>query len=480
MPTEDRSGQDDHERRLAALRSLAEQASQAAEPAARARPGDAPAPSAPLRVALASRPHRGRHRLLIALAAALIVALIAGVWAVKGGLLSGKPSAATTLPDTGTIDLTKFGLHCPSQPTWSPDGKRIAIFVTEGDCSGGQSVPWAIAVVDARTGALVRHISLYRLLAAQGFASSFSSLFAWTPDSASLVFSVNFSPFQALPPGAKHGLVIVSVTSGAAKVFLDAAPVPHLTMANTLIWDTQTGKLAHVIAELPYAASYTWGVDGALAPSPSGKGGKGAVGFWQAGTITPVIPQIPAGTPIPSNSPLLKPPAFYYTSTTPQWSPDDRYVALPLTLGARLPGGASPHALETGASCPDLLTLACQSPTAVSSPDAGFNAVLSAAEAGWTQPQAQSTVWNSEDVAWRADGQEVATMLPGQGFDASQSTVRVTIFSARTGAKARTLTAKRVVVNFSGGGPAVVWSPIGSSLALVNVGDGTLTIWRNA
>lgn len=287
-----------------------------------------------------------------------------------------------------------------------------------------------------------------------------------------------------MPPGAKHGLVIVSVATGAPHFFLDAARVPHLTAANTLIWDTQTGKLAHLYAELPFAVAYTWGADGSLTPSPAGKGaaGKGAMGFWQAGSVYPVLALVPAGTPAPSDSPLLKPQTFFYVSMTTKWSPDGRYVALPLTLGARLPGGVNPHAIQTGDRCPYLLALVCASPASVSIPDAGFSAALTAAEAGWVQPQAQSTQWNTEDIAWRADRQEVATMLPGQDFAPEQSTARITIFNARTGARARTLSINRVDVNFGGGGetPQFVWAPSGSSLALANIGDATLTIWRTA
>ncbi len=45
-------------------------------------------------------------------------------------------------------------------------------------------------------------------------------------------------------------------------------------------------------------------------------------------------------------------------------------------------------------------------------------------------------------VVWRADGQEIATMLPGQDFNSAQSSVKVTIFDAHTGKQVRTLTVK--------------------------------------
>jgi hypothetical protein len=278
-----------------------------------------------------------------------------------------------------------------------------------------------------------------------------------------------------------HGFAIFTVASETLKYYPDAAPLPQLSAESTLIWDAHTGKLAHILSDLPIASAYTWSANGKLAPSAVGA--TGAIPFWQAGTIQPIMNQnIPVGTPIPANSPLLKPEAFYYISTTPQWSPDGRYVALPLILGARLPGGTQPRSKQTGDRCPFLLTQACASAPAAA-PDAGFAAVMAVAEAGLTQPQTGGTsLWNQESVAWRADGQEIATMLPGQDFNSWHSSVKVTVFDTHTGKQVKALSIKVIMTNTSGSGdtPNFAWSPHGSGLALVDFGDDTLTIWRSA
>ncbi len=268
------------------------------------------------------------------------------------------------------MNLTKLGLYCPLDPTWSPDGTQIALLVTESDCANG-SQSFSIAVINARTGKLIANPPLGHMLSTQGVSSpQYVTMFAWTPDGKALVFAVNVSPYIAPNAPIAHGFAIFNVGSGALKFTPDTAPLSQLSAADTLIWDTQTGKLAHTINGLPVASAYTWSADGGLAPSAAGA--TGAISFWQAGSIQPVMNQdVPAGTPIPSDSPLLKPIAFYYFSTTPQWSPDGRYVALPLTVGVRLPGGTQPHRKQTGYDCPYLLTQACQA-APVAAPERGL------------------------------------------------------------------------------------------------------------
>lgn len=470
MPTEDGTGQDDRERRLAALRDIAAQANQA----------EAPATSVPRATVLHKAPRRRSlpRPIVIALIVAVIAVAAGGAWLARRGQAARAPVAA--LSDTGTVNLAKMGLHCPFDPTWSPDGTQIALMVTESDCTNGAS-SYALAVINARTGKLTTNPPLGRMLSAQGASSpQYIGMFAWTPDSKALVFDINYSPNIIPNAPISHGFAILTVASGALKYYPDPAPLPRLTSANTLIWDTHTGKLAHIIGEVPYASAYTWTADGR--PEPSAAGATGAASFWQPGYIVPAMnTNIPQETPIPSNSPLLKPEAFYYISTTPQWSPDGRYVALPLTLGARLPGGTQPHHKQTGQDCPYLLTQACQA-APIASPSAGFAAVMAAAEAGWTQPQTgAATIWNAESVAWRADGQEIATMLPGQDFNGSQSSAKVTIFDTQTGKQIKALSVK-IINSGSGSGstPNFAWSPRGSGLALVDFGDDTLTIWRSA
>ena len=408
--------------------------------------------------------------LTVALLVVLIVALVAGAWAFERGRMGSASQAIATSSTVRTIELTKAGLACPNEPNWSPNGAYIAVFASQGDCTAQASAP-VIAVFDARTDALKHSFTLPHLLAAQGVLAGLRpTLFAWSPDSASLVFSVGYDPDLVLPPHTKRGLMFISVANGSTQFFADSATATQPAGSATQIWDVKSGKLAHVITGLPPAPAYTWNADGSITPSANATG-KNSMGLWQPGYITPSVS---------ISDPTAPPLAVYYFAILPSWSPDGRYLALPLMLGARMPGGAI---TKKGEDCPYNDAVVCQGATTIAAPDAGYNAALAAAEAGWKQPgQGQVTLWNAEAVAWRADGQELATMLPGDDFSNSQPTARITIFNTHTGAKVRTLTIQRVNVSESGGGytPELAWSPRGSSLALVDFGDTTLTIWRSA
>jgi hypothetical protein len=92
----------------------------------------------------------------------------------------------------------------------------------------------------------------------------------------------------------------------------------------------------------------------------------------------------------------------------------------------------------------------------------------------------QPPEFNGLDIAWRADGKELATMLPNEDFNLAEPVVKVTVFNTQTGAIVAKLPINRTMVNFSGNGdlPPITWSPRGSSLAALNYADATLTLWR--
>ncbi|HEX8733589.1 MAG TPA: hypothetical protein VF725_16175 [Ktedonobacterales bacterium] len=476
MPHDDGAAQDDRERRLAALREIAAQASQNNAPTER-MPGVA-APRQPL----SRRGRRFPAWALVALAVVVVAGVAGGAWVILRGRAPAA-SAVVTMPATRTVDLAKEGVYCPTQPLWSPDGTRIAMFTNLSNCAGSGGMRPAITVIDARSGKLVMNIPLNRALQAQGLAQQFfTPQFAWSPDGKSLAFAINYSGFFIPNVVIPHGLVVVTVPGGKLAYYPDTKPMPKLTEASTLIFDTRSGALAHVIGDLPYAKAYSWSADGLLAPDPAG-----SVSFWQPGFIQPVMTNLASGTPIPATSPLLRPRSFYYLANSALWSPDGHYLALPATLGVRLTGGNNPKStLAAGDTCPNQLLSACATTTKVAAPSAGFAAALAAAEAGQSFPDQAFTNWNSMDVAPRADGREIAVMLPGQDFNAQQmqsaqvETVKVTVFDAATGAKVHVLSVTRADLSISGGGvtPALAWSPRGSSLALADFGDSTITIWR--
>ena len=495
----EQGSQDDQRRRMAALRNLAAGASRAPTqprlPRIGAQPGqvgqrgmgEARTSQRSQAAALLQRPQQPRRRrraLTTGVIVLCIVALLAGVgvWRLRSG------HGATTvsqppMPAVRTIDLSVSNLSCPVDPAWSPDGTQIAVLVTIGDCTNQQTGGPEIVVFDARTGKMTQAFALNAIFDKAGLSTGLrTSSFAWTPDGSALVFTVGYDPYSILPPATQRGLFDITLATGAERFTTDPTPLPQtdsgqLTNSATLVWDIKSGKRVQTISELAPATAYTWGPNGALAPAPTGATGKDVVSVWQAGDLSATLAQAwNESTPPPPNQTV--PQSFVFGSSAPHWSPDGRYLALPLTMGARLPGGANAFPI-TG--CLYGLTLICQA-TPTAAPDKGFAAALAAFEKGWSPnpQQQQPPLWYSQDIVWRADGQELATLLPGQDFYTGNSTATVTIFNTRTGAKVRALTIKRVVVNASGSGqePQIAWSPRGASLAALDYADATLTLWR--
>lgn len=503
-PWDERSQQSQQQRRQAALRNLARQPGPPPQPGRAAPEQDetlrlprVAAPSNPpsrsprqrpprdvAAVARSLRPPKPRQRrgaLPIALAAlvVVIVAAGAGVWALRGRQPATMGAAPPPMPPVRSIDLGAYNFSCPVDPSWSPDGTQIALWATLGDCGNQETGGLDLAIFDARTGKLTNSITLYSLLSRQGLPTKLiPSAFAWSPDGASLSFSVGYTYYQAPAPDAPHGLVTVTLAHDTVRYTPDTAPLPaNMDSPAIRIWDIRSGKLVHTDNNLAPATAYAWGADGSLTPASADAMGKGVVSIWQAGRIVPIYAaasnedvQGPADEYVPQD--------WLFDSDTPRWSPDGRYLALPVELMVRVPGG--PHAFPVaGSPCP-----VCDS-TPVAPPDKSFSAALTAAEKGWRVPPPQPVEYYSMEVAWRADGKELATMLPNEDFNLSQPVAKITIFNTQSGAVVAKLSINRTVVNMNDSGyygnsdlPAIVWSPRGSSLAALNFGDATLTLWR--
>lgn len=419
------------------------------------------------------RPRRGALPIALAALVIVIVAAGAGVWALRGRQPTAKVAPPPPpMPPVRSINLGAYNFSCPVDPSWSPDGTQIALWATLGDCGNQETGGPELAIFDARTGKLTNSITLYSLLSKQSLPTRLiPSAFAWSPDGASLTFSVGYTYYQAPAADAPHGLVTITLAHDTARYTPDTTPLPpNMDNTATRIWDIQSGKLVHTLDNLASATVYAWGADGSLAPAPAGAAGNGVVSVWQAGRIGPI-------DAIASNENVQGPPDEYvpqdwlFGSNAPRWSPDARYLALPVNLVVRLPGGA--HAFPTS-DCGHV----CDS-TPVAPPDKAFSAALSAAYKGWSPTPQQPPQWNGQEIAWRADGQELATMLPGEDFNTGKPTATVTIFNTQTGAVVTRLSITRIAANFTGNGdlPQIAWSPRGASLAALNYADATLILW---
>jgi hypothetical protein len=115
----------------------------------------------------------------------------------------------------------------------------------------------------------------------------------------------------------------------------------------------------------------------------------------------------------------------------------------------------------------------CAQP-AIPLPDRAFAAVLAAAQACRPGAPVGSTFldykWTSVPVDWRPDGNVLAAILPGDGFDGTKfdltsSFVRVTLYSTATGQPLTTLVALHPTNSY--GLTASAWSPNGAQFALI-------------
>jgi hypothetical protein len=502
MADEGRTGQSGHwsgdeqakrQRRLAALRDLTQQPGQAARQVSRTSPASAPPEQddtlkrqrvGTVARSLRSQPLQQSAAWRLAMAALVIVILAAGAWALHNRQPAGKATPPPPqMPPVNSIDLGAYNLSCPMDLQWSPDGTQIALWATLGDCGNQQTGGPELAIFDTRTGKLANSVTLYSLLPKQGLPGTLiPSPFAWSPDGASLSFTVGYTYYQA-PADAPHGLITITLAHDTARYIADPAPLPATMDGATRIWDMASGTLAHTIAPdaahpwgvgMPSTGAYAWGADGSLAPANTDATGKGVVWVWQTGTIVPVY-AIASNEDIQGLPDEYVPQDWVYSSNIPQWSPDHRYLALPVSLAARLPAG--PHAYLVD-GCPQL----CNA-TPVAPLDMAFSAALTAAIKGWTPPHAvpgEPPQWYEMDIAWRADRHELATMLPNEDFNLTQPIAKVSIFNTQTGALVTKLPIPRAVVNGGSGVglPPIAWSPRGDSLAALDYADATLTLWR--
>lgn len=111
--------------------------------------------------------------------AVLVVVIAGGVLTVVSHMQSTEDAHSQTAFHMRSISVRDLlGLHCITQPAWSPDGKYIALLGTAqtGDCvpylslstdvsaSSGPTPPQTLAIIDARNGSVVHSIALDPLL----------------------------------------------------------------------------------------------------------------------------------------------------------------------------------------------------------------------------------------------------------------------------------------------------------------------------
>ncbi|WIG59985.1 MAG: hypothetical protein OJF49_002733 [Ktedonobacterales bacterium] len=483
----------DQQRRLDALRALARQNTPVSTEVA---------PAAPTAPTLDLRPPTRKHPRWLALTAVLLAILViaAGLFAYTraGSHLSATASATATpapIPSQLALDLTGNRLYCPQQVAWSPDSLRVAIALTRQGCgpNPGASQSEMVAIFDARTGALLRTVDPQPTLSRLG-APGTAGDFVWSPDGKALIFDASNTATTQQPSPA---LLIYPLDSGKPHLFTSTLTT---AFGQSVIWDLHTGVPTLLPALLPPALSYQWSASGQITvaqPAPTHPTSGSYTGspivtapaaptfpIWQPGTVMPIEAVDSTGT----STSLLPLAGAVFASSGYIWSPDGRYLAMPLHLAARLApipglpvGNLGPH------SCSSSLQPNCSGPI-MPYPDAALATAIKAA----ATPQVFSSngqhivqyAFQPFPVAWRPNGKILATILPadnGIGSDFSTPvTVRISLFDTTTGHELSTLSIQRPLSSQQPPSPDQIelsWSPTGKQLALFDYGSNQVVLW---
>jgi hypothetical protein len=490
---------DDLARRQAALRSLAQSATQqpASAPAATAtQPAQAKPASKTAQNAAASRGfatliagerRAGRRRGVIAgvSLALLVVLVVGGMFGARAYLT--QRAAAQPKPVLRLDPLGQSNLGCLQSLVWSPDGSELATLGTlQGNCGGASpDAPTdAIAIYSVSSGRLITllkpDLDIFDSAQFKQFAATNNEAaqpmyvylqgLAWTHDQQALVMSFGVS--IQLPEGQNgvtpgiFGVLRLGVRD-AALTKLWANPLSN-TITNGALprWDLTTGDLSHVPQSTNGDTLFMWYEGGYIVPTgtdsgkPIGSPDAGQMfSIWQAGVL-----QQSTFSDLPNSPPQTQPQEVVWGSQFAVLSPDDRYY-LPYfpAYGILIPPSPKPLHAQVQQIEPRDGALLDLAKTLMATPPTG------------NQP-AQIL------VTWRPDGQLLASTTmynPGASPNASATPqFTVTLHDTSSGQ-----VVARLTPNFNGfqngqaGQEILSWSPDGKHLALVDNVYGAITIW---
>ncbi|HEX2349401.1 MAG TPA: hypothetical protein VHI51_13300 [Ktedonobacterales bacterium] len=491
---------DDLARRQAALRSLAQSATQqpasasatAATQATQARPASKTTPKAPTRSSgfaalIAGEWRAGRRRgVIVGVSLALLVVIVVGgIFGARAYL--ARRAVAQPKPVLRLDPLGQSNVGCLQSLVWSPDGSELAALgALQGNCGGASpDAPTdAIAIYSVSSGKLITllkpDLAIFDSAAVEQFAATNNEAaqpmnvylqgLTWTHDQQALVMT--YSVVIQLPEGqngATPGIfgVLRLGVHNAALTKLWANPTSNIISNGALPrWDLTTGDLSHVPQSTDGSTLFLWYDGGQTVPTGSDSGkpiGSPEAGqmfsIWQAGVL-----QQSTFSNTPNSPPQSQPQEVVWGSQFAVLSPDDRYY-LPYfpAYGVLVPPSPRPlNAQEQQIEPRDgaLLDLA---KTLVATP--------------LTRSQTAQIL-----VTWRPDGQLLAstTMYSPDASPNASATPQftVTLHDTRSGQ-----VVARLTPNFNGfqngqaGQEMLSWSPDGKHLALADNVYGAITIW---
>ena len=510
-PTEDTTPADtdrSRQRRLETLRELAQTQAGTTETAETeqaprtpisasadsAAPADRPPASAhPALATLPTLPAKRRRPWWALPAVALgVIMLVAGV----GGYLYIRAHATLAHPLPSTLTLTTA--NCPSKLAWSPDGRTLAVFAQPCAVNGapGPSLrDGVVTLYDTTTGVARQQIPLSHVLSAgvDGFVDGMG----WTPDGKAVALEADASANLVTGPTVSYELLLLPAAGGQAQTLLGT---PNVSVFDNIapIWNLRMKRLVGLLpVPLPAALTYAWSADGRLVaaqPFPSGTtgaytgrpSGANTVSFWQDGALQLVYPKM-KGQPVSIPDISQAPVATQYTAgPMAVWSPDGASVTFATFSG--LLAGAQPITKQTCATAVTISSSplpACPA-AVVPPPDAAMARIVAAAQTPLRLSTDSGNTYTNifgSPAAWSPHGSVVATLLPtdqfvNEGLTASHSrTAFVTLLTATSAQRVGRL-------GYTCGGPqpcttdALVWSPTGAQLALIDVSSGVITLWN--
>ncbi|WIG59243.1 MAG: hypothetical protein OJF49_001990 [Ktedonobacterales bacterium] len=498
----------ERERRLAALRTLAgaQQAvgnatQSATDTAMGAPPVESLAPPTTLKA-------RGRRRVVVGVACALLaMAVVAGGLVATGALGGSRTAQKKSAAKTILVDLLA-AMGCPQAMAWSPDGKTLAVLGT-GSCPGGTTQfsdpAGKLALVDAATGRIIRTIKLDPLVLPLAIPASVSSNpnneleagygeMIWSPDGKEIAITFGagtayqqFDQDHNLVASGVHtinsGLALVDVGAQTARVLMFASEkAAERLQGQQLRWDVTAGMVAG--ENVPQGLAYRWNGDGSLTATqplsatpgtpqvgPAGNADGGAAfTMWRTGGLAlnapcPNVP--PYNMPKP---PVQFAPYFALGLYTTAWSPDGRYVQFGVNANGKLAqavGQMPPVDPQEGAGCGG------------GDPQYLPKTLMPLHDAVLAQVAATMNINNSYvQLAWSADG----TLLAAGEHKTLNTVERVDVRDCASGKVVATLQGQLLgtITEFGGEHDVdhVAWSPKGTTLAVLVQNAQRLVLWR--
>lgn len=383
---------------------------------------------------------------------------------------------AALLPVVGTVTqtlrLAPAPAACPVDAAWSPDGAQVAVLATRDTClvRPAMKMPDLIIIYDARTGAIVRQISLAATLDHLKADVMIEPMFgfsglSWSPNGA--LIAVPFFQYIVLSSNPRGmGALVASTRTGSVRALLgstnfgsDPTGVDRFSAAT--VWNVAAGtQAASVAIPLPAAPAYRWSADGQITPAAGG-----SLSYWQPGFI--------AAVPVNGDNALAA-NYYYYANETTRWSPDSHYVVAGLmTMNLAGKSANAPATIAPKMCREERWPQPCNDQPIPQS-DAAFRVALAAVN------QAAHMLYpDTALVAWRPNGGELATVLPGNDVNREHRAITITLFETATG---RALGAVSVPIAATQGDtgmtvwPYVSWSPTGQQLAVVDNVDNTIQL----